>query len=123
MERQLRQLITDESGLSEVHWIKAPANTPRPYIRLSLISELGDHTMQGRTSLRQSLVQVDIWAEDMADLLTIKNAVMELDGYQDQSGDEPIKAILLDKVRSGEDTSVSSDIVIRYSIDFRVFHS
>ncbi|ABA79157.2 hypothetical protein GQF56_07255 [Rhodobacter sphaeroides] len=122
MERQLRQLITDASGI-EVHWIRAPANTPRPYIRLSLITELGDHTMEGRTPLRQSMIQVDIWAEDMADLLTIKNAVMVLDGYNDQSGDDPIKVILLDKVRSGEDTSNPADIVLRYSIDFRVFHS
>ena len=59
----------------------------------------------------------------MADLLTIKNAVMVLDGYNDQSGDDPIKVILLDKVRSGEDTSNPADIVLRYSIDFRVFHS
>ncbi|WP_444668482.1 hypothetical protein [Cereibacter changlensis] len=121
MEIELRQIIKTASGIANVNWGMSPANSAFPKINLHLISDPGEHTMQGRIkSARQAVIQVDIWHTDIAQAMQLRKLVLSLDGYV---GEGLISNILLNASRYSEDTTAVGNIVYRYSLDFRVYYS
>ena len=120
MEQQLRSMIKQAiEGPSEVHWVAAPDSTPFPQVILSTASTVGGHTMDGPMPLKDSIVQVDVWALTYTDSADLRDQILMIDGF---TGEDAIRAVLLETVSTGIDTS-SDQRLYRQMMRFRIFHA
>lgn len=121
MEAQFLSLVLQASQLpfDKVGFGANPEHTPTPSITLMMISEKGAYIASGKSPINEAIVQVDIFSQDIEELFALKNKVLSID----TASLEPINSVLVERAYQGPTENFDSNIVFRYSIDFRVFYN
>lgn len=121
MEEDLRALLLASSGVTalvgtRINWGEHPQGQPLPGLVLNVISDPGDHTLDGPTGDGRARVQADVWALTYAQAVAGGRAVRAaLDGH---SGGR-FRAILFADRRTTRNTG-GADEPYRDSLDFFV---
>lgn len=89
-----------------------------PAITLRRIGGAPIHTHAGPADLSRARLQIDIWAEFLADALAVRDAAAAiLDAAADPAG--PIRAALR---RDARDLSEAEGTLVRLSLDYHIWH-
>lgn len=120
MFHDFRTLVKDATGIANVDWGGSDF-TVYPQIVMWIISEPAQHTFSGRDVARHCIVQVDIYAFDMATAIDLKTKLMQIDGY---AGDTTsIKNVLQNMLRfETTDMGDAGEKLFRFSVDFTVHY-
>ncbi|WP_444461614.1 hypothetical protein [Rhodobacter capsulatus] len=122
-EHELRALVKTASGIDNTNWFGSETDV-YPAVALLLISELGQHTQDGRLTTKQCVVQVDLWSRDASEALTKKNALLSVVGtYIATDDDAKLRKTMLVTMRSGIETTAPNEPLYRYSIDLRCVYT
>ena len=123
MEEDLRALLLASSGVTalvgqKVNWGAHPQGHPWPGVVLHLISDPGDHTLDGPTGMTAARVQADAWALTYGQAVAVGRAIRAaLDGYRGGN----FGGVLVASRRTDRDGS-HADQPFRDSTDFIVHH-
>jgi len=123
MEEDLLALLLASSGVTalvgdRIDWGAIPQGRPWPCVALHLISDPGDHTLDGPTGMMAARVQVDAWALTIGEAVVLGRAVRDaLDGYRD----DKFGSVLRVNRRTDRDGS-HADRPFRDSTDFIVHY-
>lgn len=111
---------------ARVHWIRAPQNTPKPYVVLQVISSVPDVTHEGASGLVAARVQADCFGETYTSAKAAARAVTGcLSGYRGTPtppGTTVFGGVFKDAERDGFEDDVSPDKLFRVSMDFIIWH-
>lgn len=116
-EIELRDFIRTATGSAAVHWQVAPDHADYPMILLHPVSAVIEYNQDGIDEDNVAIVQVDVWADDIDDAVSLKNSVMN--GLADFEPTESIGGIFINNIRAGIDTTTEIKLY-RHSIDLRV---
>ncbi len=128
MQADLVALMLSDGALAalvagRIHWDRQPATVSgRPYINLTLVSDVRLYHFRGVAQLRQPRVQVDIWAESAASRHAVASASEALlSGYRGITGQTDFRGIFQAAVReSTGDTAAGERALFRHSADYIV---
>lgn len=116
METELRALILDGIG-GLIDWGESPQPGASQYVVLHLISDDEGVTMQGRDGLRQSRVQVDIYAPTFGGAAQKAAAMKDLlHGYRGGN----FQGVFFAGGRTPREGSDEASAIYRASLDFMV---
>lgn len=121
IEVEIRQMFVKAAQTGEVHWgIATNPDAAFPRIHLHMISEEGDHDLDGPVALKAMTVQVDILDNElMMNVLKLKGLLKALDGTD---GEGNIRGVFIDRMRMDADTANPESPIHRYSIDFEIHY-
>jgi len=128
MQEDLTALLLADAGLAllvagRIHWDRQPVTVAgRPYINLTLVSDVPLYHFGGVTLLRRPRVQLDIWAESASSRRSVAAACEAvLSGYRGTIGQTDFRGIFLAAAReSTGDTAAGERALFRHSADFIV---
>lgn len=117
METELRTFIRSASGVANTQWEMAVEDSANvnPLITIVLVSDTPSYTIDKMVDLRDALIQIDVWTDDLLQGITIREAIV---AASEDFSSEHIVSIDVSQIRSGKD--VRADTVYRQSIDLRV---
>lgn len=103
-----------------VHWSMQPAQVDRfPYINLTVVSDPRRYHFQGVSDLRQTRVQLDVWAESCGEAVEVEAVVDAfLSGFSGDVDGISFRAIMLDQSGDLTDRNAGSERqLFRQSVD------
>ena len=104
----------------------APDSAAYPFITYNIFGESHDHAMQGATGLTNPTLQLDVWADTIADRVTISEAIRNaLDGYTGNMGTENLSirnCFLQNRANYTESDGEGKTPAYRSSLDFSIWH-
>ncbi len=104
----------------------APDSGDYPFITYNVISESHDHAMQGATGLANPSLQVDVWAETIADRVAVSESLRNaLDGFTGNMGTENLSirnCFLQNRANFNENDGEGKTPAYRSSMDFSIWH-
>ncbi len=105
----------------------APLTVPYPFIVYSVINSIPEHHAGGASTLTNVSMQIDVWAETVAELLTIVEVLRNaLDGFIGDMGTEnlDIQSCFMETRRTFEepDPHGKKAPVFRSDMDFSIWH-
>lgn len=117
---QLKQLVSNR-----VHWDLAPQGVARPYIILQLVSDVPNQTNEGRSGFEQSRLQIDAYAEQVAQAKAIVSAAAGvLEKTKGNHAGIFLQGAIIDQRRSlPAVTYTAQQPVFRRSADMIIWHS
>lgn len=121
-----KSTITDEVG-TRIYPHPAPNDADYPFITYSVTSENTQHDMTGASGLANVQVQLDAWAETVADRSDASEAIRNaLDGFTGNMGTENLNirtCFLVDRSTLQEsDPEGRQQPIFRASMDFTIWH-
>jgi hypothetical protein len=126
MEESLIALLLADPGVAavagdRVHWLRRPQGEATPALVLSRVGGGHAFTYGGRDDLVEARVQIDAWAERLADVKALARAVNALlSGYRATSGS--IRSAFLNAERDGLQDADPFGTLARVSLDFTIWH-
>lgn len=100
-------------------------NVNRDCIIYTIVSVVPDHVMQGPSGLVNARVQIDCWARNYTDMITLGDAVrLLLDGYKGTCEGTPITSSRLLNSFDNREISDSSDelSMCRRMLEFEIWY-
>ncbi|WP_353474786.1 DUF3168 domain-containing protein [Salipiger sp. H15] len=126
MEEYLRSLLLGNASVSalagdRVNWGAHPQGAGYPAAVLTLISETGDHTLDGPSGVSVARVQVDCLGTGYGNAKRLAHAIRSvLDGYRGG----PLKAVFFAGARDGREGGTNdADRPFRTSLDVLVHYT
>lgn len=116
--------VADQVG-RRIYWQLAPQKAARPHIVLTVIDDSRPRTMDGPDGFRESLLQVDVYAEGQQGYATAKEireaviACFDEGGFYDGVRFDPAQVNALD---GSAEAGTDSMIIRREQIDLLIWH-
>lgn len=106
----------------------APESVAYPFITYSVITDNPEHHMGGAAGLTHVTMQIDVWAETIAERVSISEVIRnDLDGRTGTMGAEALdirSCFLINRANFIEsDAEGKSAPVFRSSMDFSIWHA
>lgn len=127
MEEDFTSLLNSAVG-GNIHWRRQPVRQDAyPYINLSLVSSPTDYTTTGESGLQEASIQVDAWAENYSEAVTLARSVQTaLSGYSGIEGTTNFQGIWKE-VEFDREAELQRADGKRYlhcrSVDYRIAYS
>jgi hypothetical protein len=104
----------------------APESATYPFITYTVLSESHDHSMGGATGLTNPTIQIDAWADTIANRVAVSEAIRNaLDGFTGNMGTENLSirnCFLQNRANFNENTTEGKTPTWRSSMDFSIWH-
>lgn len=108
---------------SRIHWGRQPRDVRGfPYVNLSVVSDPRGYHMKGQSDLRQTRVQVDVWAEHYADATGVERVISDhLSGFVGVQSGAKIQGIFISEARDLTDQTTGEERqLFRISVDLEM---
>lgn len=131
IESALYSYLSTKASVTAVVGIRiypqvAPDSAAYPFITYNVTNEQHDHSMGGATGLANPSIQIDVWAETVANRVAIAEVVRNaLDGFRGNMGTENLNirnCFLQNRSNFNESDGEGKTPIYRSSMDFSIWH-
>lgn len=124
----LTALLMGDEGLrvvvgQDIHWMVQPrSGVSLPYVNLQRVSDPIDYHSLGESDLRQTRVQVDIWAETYSTALRADSLLRRaVSGFRGVKGEVNFRLIRVENARDLTDKTAGAESqLFRISMDLEI---